>query len=247
MSQFDHGGFAAFEEVVLRHSADAAMLLHPRDGVVYASPAMAHVIGLPPDDFLGKFAGEWVHPDDVASAIEHRRMAVVAGHAGPALIRGRHGDGTYHWFEAEWWHLTTDHTVLHLRDAQRNQTAIEHMSHELGMARAILEYSDELVLVVDQVSRQIRHASPTCTGVLAGTNLEIVDKDLRAFVHPDDRDAIEAAMVRSNGVNGAKGSAVRLQLRLKHRTHGFFDVHCTVRDLRNDPRVEGHLLHAAVA
>lgn len=243
MSQFDSGGFAAFEEVVLRHSADAAMLLHPRDGVVYASPAMAHVIGLSPEAFLGKYAGEWVHPDDVSSAIEHRRQAVATGHSGPALIRGRHGDGTFHWFEAEWWHLTTDHTVLHLRDAQRNQTAIEQMSSELAIARAVLEYSDELVLVVEQASRHIRHASASCAGVLAGSTGEVVAKDWRAFVHTEDHELLDAAIHRSNS---ADGMAVRLQVRMKHRTNGWFEVNCTVRDLRNDPRVEGHLLYASV-
>ena len=83
----------AFESLVLRHSADAAMLLHPTEGVVYASPAMAHVMGLPPEQFLGMYAAQWVHPDDVEVAIGQRREAEVQGHSGPIELRGRHGDG----------------------------------------------------------------------------------------------------------------------------------------------------------
>jgi PAS domain S-box-containing protein len=243
MTNYEAGSVAAFEEIVLRHSADAAMLLHPRDGVVYASPAMAHVIGIDPADFLGKFAGEWVHPDDVGSAIEHRRQATTAGHSGPALIRGRHGDGTFHWFEAEWWHLSTEHTVMHLRDAQRNHTAIEHMSRELGLARAILEYSDELVIVV-QSEWRVAQSSPSCTAVLAASHSDLEGKDWRSFVHPDDHESLLAAMQRSSA---SKSSAIRVQVRFRHRTNVWFAVQCTVRDLTNDPRVGGHMIHAAVA
>jgi len=37
----------AFEDMVLEHSSDAAMILHPVDGVVYASPAFDYVTGIP--------------------------------------------------------------------------------------------------------------------------------------------------------------------------------------------------------
>lgn len=109
----------AFEDMVLAHSNDAAMILHPVDGVVYASPAFDHVVGIPSVQFLGLTAAEWVHPDDVDLVISHREAAATDGHAGPVVIRGRHGDGTYHRFEAEWWHLITEHTVIHLRDTSR--------------------------------------------------------------------------------------------------------------------------------
>lgn len=114
----------AFEDMVLEHSSDAAMILHPVDGVVYASPAFEYVTGIPSVAFLGMKAGEWAHPDDVDLVIEQRREAVVNGHSGPVVVRGRHGDGTYHRFEAEWWHLATDHTIIHLRDTSRQHGAI---------------------------------------------------------------------------------------------------------------------------
>jgi PAS domain S-box-containing protein len=114
----------AFEDMVLQHSSDAAMILHPADGVVYASPAFEYVTGIPSVQFLGMQAAEWVHPDDVALVIEQREEAGVHGHAGPVVIRGRHGDGSYHHFEAEWWHLATDHTVIHVRDTGRHHSSM---------------------------------------------------------------------------------------------------------------------------
>lgn len=128
----------AFEEVVLRHSADAAMLLHPVDGVVYASPAMEYVTGLPDAEFLGTLAADWVHPDDVDLAIQQRHLASLAGHSGPTILRGRHGEGGYRRFEAEWWHLATEHTVIHLRDVEARCAEIDRLTTELAAAQARL-------------------------------------------------------------------------------------------------------------
>lgn len=131
-------GVRAFEEVVLRHSADAAMLLHPVDGVVYASPAMEYVTGLPDSEFLGNLAADWVHPDDVELAIQQRHLASLAGHSGPTVLRGRHGEGGYRRFEAEWWHLATEHTVLHLRDVEARCVVIDQLQADLAAAQARL-------------------------------------------------------------------------------------------------------------
>lgn len=131
-------GVRAFEEVVLRHSADAALLLHPVDGVVYASPAMEYVTGLPASEFLGILAADWVHTDDVDHAIQQRHLATLAGHSGPTVIRGRHGSGGYRRFEAEWWHLATEHTVLHLRDVEERCKIIDRLTADLATAQARL-------------------------------------------------------------------------------------------------------------
>ena len=65
----------AFEELVLQHSNDVGLLLHPKYGVVYASPAVEHVLGFTVEHFLGMLASSWVHPDDVPLAIEQRQPA----------------------------------------------------------------------------------------------------------------------------------------------------------------------------
>ena len=119
---------ADLRDEVLRHSADAALVLHPDRGVLYASPACNSVLGLSPTELVGRFAADWVHPDDLQLAVAGRREAAEAGQAGPVELRGLHADGSHRWFEAEWWAVpdTDDgRVVLHLRDVSDRRAAHE--------------------------------------------------------------------------------------------------------------------------
>ena len=141
-------GLRAFEEVVLQHSNDVGLLLHPKYGVVYASPAVEHVLGFTVDHFLGMLASSWVHPDDVPLAIEQRQLAVRSGHSGPVQLRGMHSDGSHHWFEAEWWHLANDHTVLHLRNVDHRREMADDIAHHAARTTNLLAHAAEIVVVV---------------------------------------------------------------------------------------------------
>ena len=228
----EHTGIPAFELVVLRHSADAALLLHPTDGVVYASPAVDHVIGIAAREFLGLLAADWVHPDDVPDAIAQRRLAAAAGHSGPILIRGRHGDGTYHWFEAEWWHLATDHTVLHLRDAQRHRGAIEAMRAEMSLAHALLEHGRELSFTVHPDSGAVVHLGGAMRRLLRLDPGPTPTAHWSSFVVADHRDSFAALLHQARAQRTAAHGTVAL-------TDGTEEwmVEARVHDLTADPRV----------
>ena len=111
---------SAFLDQLLRHSSDAAIVVHPQYGVIYASPAVTYVLGISPTAFIGRMAADWVHPDDVSSMLENHEAAVSSGHAGPIIIRGLHEDESWRYFEAEWWRPGdgdfSGGTILHFRD-----------------------------------------------------------------------------------------------------------------------------------
>lgn len=187
------GTIPAFQDIVLRHSTDAALLLHPTDGVVYVSPACEHVTGLRSTQFLGMMAADWVHPEDVPAAIEARRAADDDGHCGPMLLRGRHGDGSYHWYEAEWWHVATNHTVLHVRDVQRQQAAITATVNDLALLTAALEHSGTVAMVVDHAgSLRLLGGS---AGTLGWPARERTPSTWWSLVHPEDHRRFAATIV----------------------------------------------------
>ncbi|MFZ4519505.1 MAG: EAL domain-containing protein [Microthrixaceae bacterium] len=119
---------ADLRDEVLRHSSDAALVLHPDHGVLYASPACSAVLGLSPVSLVGRLAADWVHPDDVRLALAGREEAASTGQAGPVELRGLHADGSHRWFEAEWWRVDErddGRVVLHLRDVSDRRAARE--------------------------------------------------------------------------------------------------------------------------
>lgn len=233
--------FRAFEDMVLRHSADAAMLLHPTDGVVYASPAMAHVMGISPERFLGMFAAQWVHPDDVDAVIEQRRLAMVSGHSGPIEIRGRHGDGKYRWFEAEWWHVVHDHTVLHLRDVGERRGTRDALARKDARLRALLRDSSEIVVILDASGRQLNYVSGSTERILGWTAADGVQSHWVDLIHAEH---LERALAAIDRVLASPGSIYSGEIEVLHRNGGWIMLELTVTNLIDDPFVGGVVVHA---
>jgi len=231
----------AFEEMVLRHSADAAMLLHPGRGVVYASPAMAHVLGMPPEQFLGMYAAQWVHPDDVDAAIEQRHLAVLHGHSGPIEIRGRHGDGTHHWFEAEWWHVEGDHTVLHLREVGARRSTREALARQDARLQALLRDSSEIVIILDPTGRRLTYVSSSTERILGWSTTDEQAAHWPDLVHPDDLGRMMAELDRALAHPGGSFAGT---VRTRHRNGSWLVLQMTATNLVNDPLIDGVVVHA---
>jgi len=66
---------------------------------LYVSPSHEAVYGVPAASLLGRIAFEWIHPEDLAEAMEAFRAALPAG-TGHASFRIRHRDGSLRWIEA---------------------------------------------------------------------------------------------------------------------------------------------------
>ncbi|MDO8390188.1 MAG: EAL domain-containing protein [Actinomycetota bacterium] len=227
--------------MVLRHSADAAMLLHPERGVVYASPAMAHVLGTPSEQFLGKYAGHWVHPDDVDVAIEQRHLATLHGHSGPVELRGRHGDGTYHWFEAEWWHVEDDHTVLHLREVGTTRATREALERHDARLHALLRDSSEIVLILDPTGRRLTYIGASTERILGWSASDRGANHWPDLVHPDDLDRVVAELDQALA---QPGSSFRATVRTRHRNGSWLVLEMTATNLSADPLIGGVVVHA---
>lgn len=151
---------SAFLEQLLRHSSDAAIVVHQEYGVIYASPAVTDVLGVSPTAFIGRMAADWVHPDDVSSMLENHEAAVSSGHAGPIIIRGLHEDESWRYFEAEWWRPDEGNfsggTILHCRDVTPRHVAEQELAW--GAQHDRLTGLPNRTLFVDQLQAAINRS-----------------------------------------------------------------------------------------
>jgi PAS domain S-box-containing protein len=180
---------SSFLEQLLRHSSDAAIVVHPQYGVIYASPAIADVLGISPSAFLGRMAAEWIHPDDVGSMLEYREAAESSGHAGPIIIRGLHEDQTWRFFEAEWWRPDAGNfaggTILHFRDVStREQARAEASRSEARLGALLLEASD-VVMVIGREGDRLNYVSPSISRVMGWSAEMATELTGRQVIHPD--------------------------------------------------------------
>ncbi len=227
---------------VLRHSADAALIVEPGRGVVWASPAVETVMGLRPEDLIGTKAADVVHPDDVAIVLHHREVATQQGRSGPEEIRARHGAEGHRWYEAEWWQVDSGGSpsiILHLRDAEASRTARAAIARSEARLLRLQRTSVDITMVLTPEGTT-SYLSPSVERILGWEADHVVGGDPFDLVHPDDRDRVEE--VRST-LLGLDRSSYQGELRVLHVDGRYRWMEINAVNLISDPVIEGIVVH----
>jgi two-component system cell cycle sensor histidine kinase/response regulator CckA len=176
---------------LVENSWDGVTLLDA-DGVIrYASPATTRVLGHPLEEYVGRPAAEFVHPDDLPAVAEV--MAGVASAPGGSAVlsyRYRHRNGSWLRVETAATNLLDDpHVgalVLNSRDVTDALAAAEALRRSEEQHRALAESIPNLVWVyrADGTPEYYNRRWTEYTGVsaedlTAGTRPEVV--------HPGDQ------------------------------------------------------------
>jgi len=90
---------------IAHHAADVAAVVTEGGSIRYASPAPQGLLGHAPEDLEGTDLYALVHPDDLARARAALEAAAARGRADEALVRLRHGDGSWRTVDL----VATDH------------------------------------------------------------------------------------------------------------------------------------------
>ena len=80
---------------------DMITLIDAQDKVVYVSPSIERIFGLPSSAYIGKPVTDWVHPDDLQRVVETGKRAIT--NKAPSVrmeYRSRHANGAYLWVES---------------------------------------------------------------------------------------------------------------------------------------------------
>ncbi len=244
-------------EQVLEHSADAAIILHPERGVVWASPAAENVIGLTPSELVGSLASDFVHPDHVTVAIHHRHIALRRGRSGPEEIQGRHGRRGYRWYSAEWWRVDVtgsgddqrgDDTgdsaddglvILHLRDAEEVRSVRAAILRSEARLLRLQRTSADITLIIDS-SGTTTYLSPSVEHILGWEPKHVLSGDPFELLHPDDRQRIEE--IKENMLHLDRTSYIG-EVRVLHLDGRYRWMEINAVNLLTDPMVEGAVVH----
>jgi PAS domain S-box-containing protein len=109
--------------VLAENSTDVITRASPEGTLLYVSPASRGLYGYDPDELLGRFALDDIHPDDHAGLIAE--LASANGHDDHTLeYRFRRADGSYVWVETKARTLRDDHgEVVEYQSSTRDITA----------------------------------------------------------------------------------------------------------------------------
>ena len=163
------------EKAVLRHHEDVArearrfraLLAHAADGLVligedltflYASPTTTQMLGVSLDDFVGREAAHFAHPDDKAAVLENLHQIAGTPRGFAALtFRVVRPDGSIRWVDAEGSNLLGDADVSaivckyrDITEARAAEAVLARTRDELGRLSLAIEQSADSVIVTNR-------------------------------------------------------------------------------------------------
>jgi diguanylate cyclase (GGDEF)-like protein/PAS domain S-box-containing protein len=120
---------------LVEHGSDAIVVEDAIEGrIVYASPGLAAVLGLPPAEVVGSTLRHLVNSDDLADADQRRSRLAGLGTVVSFDCRARHSDGRLRYLEVTSTNLIEDpavHGVVNnLRDVSDRVAAAARLTHQ---------------------------------------------------------------------------------------------------------------------
>lgn len=177
---------------------DLVMILDTEYRIVRMNPAMAERLGTTPDACVGLHCFTCVHGKD--SSRDNCQYAQL-------LQDGReHAAEVYEERLGGYWLVT----VSPLRDAEGHLTGCLHIARDINdrkkaeqnlqtsetRFRAITENTTDLTIIVDPEGNY-QYVSPSCRQVVGFEPDQILGKNRKEFVHPEDQPAVNEVLLRA--------------------------------------------------
>ena len=97
---------------LVQHASDLTLVATGLGTITYASPAAHRILGVGPDELIGRRVTERLHPDDRPAVWRTaRELSRTAGATITSQIRARHADGSWRWLEFAGTNLLHDPSV----------------------------------------------------------------------------------------------------------------------------------------
>jgi PAS domain S-box-containing protein len=97
---------------LIEKSRDGITISDAKGNILYCSPSIQSLLGYSPDAFLQMNVSEFFHPEEVESITpELQKVIQTPGKSVTLVLRGKHKNGTYRWFESTVTNLTKDPSI----------------------------------------------------------------------------------------------------------------------------------------
>jgi len=150
---------------LIANTGDLIIVINSEGNITFASPSAEHIFGYKPEESIGTSFLEWVHPEDLADAIQafQSRKERLGISPQSIKVRGRHKDGSWRHVEAIGTNLLDDPAikgiVLNIRDVtDRKRSELEKLVlYEIMQGTAFSQNLNEFLgLVHYSIGRVIK-------------------------------------------------------------------------------------------
>lgn len=164
----------------------------PEGKYTYVSPSLKMLAGYQPEELVGRYGVEFVHPDDVALATSaYARATVKRAHYNPTITRFRHKDGHYIWLETVGQTRYSEETgkpvelITSTRDITKRKEVEDALAEERNLLRNLIDNIPDYIYIKDKEHRYIMNNTPHARSMGTNSPAEVVGKTDFDFFPPE--------------------------------------------------------------
>lgn len=213
----------ALYRLLAENTRDIIMRLDLDGQQLFVSSASELILGIKPEDMIGKPAAAFIHPDDWVD-VQRSLKRLTSADLSPAIrYRERRGDGTYLWVEATY-HLVRDpgtgtpiEIVASVRDIDLRHKAeliAAEAARKLRESNRLLTMAENLALVghwhVGPGGETVEISSQAGDMTALDRSVDITPAQAFAIVDPVDRRPLKRAVVTAMRGRSAGNCRIRI-------------------------------------
>lgn len=226
---------------------DIITLLDAGFRVFYRSPSAARITGWSDEEMMVSdgYNKITIHPEDYEMS-DRVMKECLANPGEPVHVKYRnlHKAGHYLWLEGTITNLLAEENigavVFNLRDITERKNAEKKLLAGERRFKALTDNSRDIVSLVD-ASLQFNYRSPSAARITGWSDEEIKDAGLRAFIHPDEMEMIQALLQK---VLLSPGITFDIMSRFLHKDGHYLWMEGTVTNLLQDEDVQSIVINS---
>lgn len=204
----------------------------------FVSPTNQIVLGISPEEYVGKNAFQFIHPDDKERTLESLKKTASTKRVSLAPYRFLNYNQEWRWIETVLTNMLDNPAingiVSNSRDITDKIKQEEIIQQSEQRFKALVQDGSDMISIVDEDGKYT-YTSPTTTTILGITPEEFQNKTIFDFIHPDDAESCLACMQKIR----TEKRVVVPPFRLKDGQQQWRWIETVLTNMFDNPAVQG--------
>jgi len=239
---------------LVQNSNDIITLIDSAGIILYDTPGVLELLGVSPEQRLGRAQFEWLHPDDLSYIhMLHEELLRTPGSRLRAQLRLRHSDGSWRWCDSWATNLLEEPGVRALATSFRDITELKGVETALRESeqryRGLIEDASDIIFTID-LDGNFTSVNTSGEKISGYGRKDLLCMNLRDLAAPESLPAVrEALKLNQAGGNpppteadliARDGHRVALEVsgRLQFLKGSPMGILCVARDISQRRRTE---------